>query len=213
MPLQWYAARTKSRAEYTAADSLRRAGYEVFSPHVATEHPRPGHADAPLFPGYLFLRCDLERQGWPLLRQVPKVLGLVRLGGAVPPVPAEVIADLEQRVQRINTTGGLWSRFLPGQRVRVVHGAVESLGEVIEEATSPQKRVQVLLEFMGRLVKAQVPRQNLLPAPADVLPWNQNRRALRRTRGKGRWLRGFGPEPGMTASSGPPGPSNERPSS
>jgi len=180
-------------AEYAARDHLEIAGIEVFLPCARAHPSRPGHQDAPLFPGYLFLNYDLEEQGWARLHRIPQLLGLVAFGGEVPPVPDEVIDELAQRVRAINGTGGLWTRFRSGDRVRVALGPTESLAEVIEETKSPQSRVRVLMEFLGRLVEARVRWQDVQPVAANGLVHNHNGHPQRRTRGRGRWIRGFGP--------------------
>lgn len=71
-------------------------------------------------------------------------------------MPDLVIEVLKRRVEALSGTGGLWTRFRIGQRVRVSLGPTENLGEVIEEAQSPRGRVRVLLEFLGQLIEAQV---------------------------------------------------------
>ena len=57
---KWYVVRVEPRADSLAAWELHRAGYETISPRVKVVHPKQADAEAPLFPGYLFLRCDLE---------------------------------------------------------------------------------------------------------------------------------------------------------
>ncbi|MCH8959166.1 MAG: succinate dehydrogenase assembly factor 2, partial [Proteobacteria bacterium] len=91
------------------------------------------------------------------------------LNGVVPAVPDEVVELVAERVQAINCTGGLWTRFRRGQRVHVLSGKMEGLAEVVEEPRSPEDRVRVLLEFMGRQVPAQVPWLNLRPIERTAL--------------------------------------------
>lgn len=193
MALRWYVIRTKPQCEHVAARVLERAGFELFFPRVRTPRPRAGRTETPLFPGYLFLHYDVDKQGWPSVRQHPGILGLVRFNGVVPPVPEDVVSGLARRVQEINREGGLWTRFRPGEMVRVVFGKIDSHAEVIDEPRSPEDRVRVLVEFMGRLVPAQVPWMSLNAAPVDT-DSGQNRPGHRRTRGRGRWIRGFGPK-------------------
>ena len=193
---RWYVARTEPRAEFLAASELSRDGIEVFFPRITALHPRMGHPDTPLFPGYLFVRFDPESEGWPSFRPIHRILGWVTFGAEVPWLPDRVIGELRERVDAIDRDGGLWQRFQRGQMVRVVGHNLDSLAEVIEEARSPQGRAKVLLQFMGRLVKAQVPWENLRPAQAPPV---ETHRAPRRTRGGGRWVRGFGPA-AVTAS-------------
>ena len=196
MAVRWYAARTKPLAEYAARDNLQAAGLETFLPCAHTSDRRPGHQDAPLFLGYLFLHYDLEEQGRSLLHRVPHPVRLVAFGGVVPPVPDDLIAELAQRMEAINGIGGLWTRFQPGERVRVTLGPIESLAEVVEEARSPRARVRVLLEFLGGLVEAKVPWQDVQQLSDQGLSRNWNARPPRRTRGSGRWIQGHGPRAG-----------------
>lgn len=191
MSRNWYVLRTRPRAEGVAAAALEREGMELFLPRVRRPDADAGEAYAPLFPGYIFLRQDMKGKRLPPLDRFPGVLGWVEFDGVVPTVPDEVVADLARRVEAINRGGGLWTRFRPGQHVRVVLDHLDTLARVLEEPRSPQARVRVLLEFMGRLVSAQVPWSNLQPVQSEAgLP----ARAPRRTRGRGRWTRGFGPQ-------------------
>ena len=198
MTHSWYVVRTKPRCEYRAAAALEREGFELFLPLIQMPRTRGGYSTAPLFPGYIFLRHDRERQRWPSVRQLPGIFGWLRLGGVVPSVPERVITELAQRAEAINSTGGLWTRFRRGQRVRVVSDKMDSLAQVLEEPASPQARVRVLLQFMGRLVSAQVPWSNLQPLPGaehvyEAQDVDNAEGMRRRTRGGGRWIRGFGP--------------------
>lgn len=189
--MQWYVIRTEPQADELAARELHRAGFQTFLPRVKVVHPRKERAEAPLFPGYLFLRWDLENRGKPSLHEAPHVSGWVSFGGMTPPVPDEVVAELAGRVDELNSEGGIWRRFKTGEKVRVVSSPMESLAEVAEEAKSPRARVKVLLQFMGRLVPAQVPWESLRPIEEVAKAKSPK---PRRTRGRGRWIRGFGPQ-------------------
>jgi transcriptional antiterminator RfaH len=195
----WHLVRTKPMSEYLAALALERNGYELYFPLVQTPRPRSGHADTPLFPGYLFIRQDRNGSGLPAINRIAGLIGWVQFDDVVPTVPDAVIAELVRRVGAINQTGGHWRRYRPGERVSVNWGSTESLAEVLEEPQSPESRVSVLLDFMGRLVRARVPWQDLHPASDDSARFNGGR-PPRRTRGNGRWVRGFRPSGVVGAS-------------
>ena len=190
MPGKWYVIRTEPRTEYLAADELARDGFEILFLRVKVIRPRVGHTDIPLFPGYLLIRCHPEAEGWPVFRPGHRVLGWVGFAGEVPSLPDEAVTELMQRVDAINGGGGLWKRFQAGERVRIVSHSLEGLAEVVEAAKSPQARVKVLLNFMDRLVSAQVPWEHLRPVEEGT---THPERVSRRTRGHGRWIRGFAP--------------------
>jgi len=189
MGLKWYVARTLPRGEFAAAIELSRDGFEVFSPQVKVPHPRPGHSEIPLFPGYLFIRWDPEIDGWPSFRPGHHITGFVRFDNEVPSLSDEIVGELMERWEAINQQGGLFRQFSRGEKVQVVSGNLQGLAEIVEEAKSPQARAKVLMQFMGRLVQAQVPWDSLRPIEDKQF---EIQRAPRRTRGGGRWIRGFG---------------------
>ena len=184
--------RTQSRADHLAADELTRNGFEVFSPRVKGLTSRREEGESPLFPGYLFLRCDLERKTLPSFRTTPRVLGWVRFEDDIAWVPDQVVEEIRKRSETINREGGFRRRFRSGELVRVVSGAIQGLAEVIEDSKSVQSNVRVLLEFMGRSVLTQVSGFDL--QPVDGPTWTKHR-SDRRTRGKGRWIRRPQPSP------------------
>ena len=190
MAAAWYVMRTQSRAEYVAADELRRDGFEVLFPRVESPNNPKGHGDTPLFPGYLFLRCDLQNDNWPSFRPAHRVLGWVTFGGEIPSLPDSVVSELTEHLDKINNQGGLWHRFQAGETVQINSGTIQSLAEVLEDAKSPHSRVKVLLQFMGRQIQAQVPWENIQPIIGRP---GFNQRAPRRTRGRGRRIKGFEP--------------------
>ena len=192
MGLSWYVIRTKPRCDRLAAASLERNGFDLFFPRVRVVKPRGRKVVSPLFPGYLFLHHDAETHGWASVLRLPGILAWVKFGGVAPVVPDQVVDELAERVDAINDDGGLWTRFKRGDTVRVVTGKIDNLAEVVEAPGSPKDRVRVLLDFMGRLVPAVVSWEHLRPV-TDASGGNEYRQSRRRTRGHGRWIRGFGP--------------------
>ena len=187
---KWYIIRATPQADFLAAAELHSAGFEIFSPRIKSHHPKNFLPFAPLFPGYFFLKWDLEGEGKPSFHGAPHVSGWVNFEGVAPAVPDEVISALAHRVEHINNDGGLWRRFEMGDKVRIVEGTLEGLGEVIEAPSSAQSRVRILMQFMGRLVSAQVPWNSLEPLEQRPM---EHGKPPRRTRGKGRWIRNIQP--------------------
>jgi len=188
MPAEWYVINVKPRAEYLAAEELMKDGHEIFFPCVNSEYARIGHSDRPLFPGYMFIRFDPTLVGWPSFRPAHRVTGLVNFKGVVPTIPNEIMVALAERLDERNGGQGLWRRFQPGDLVQVIAGALEGIGEVVEEAKSPSGKAKVLLEFMGRTIQAKVPWDALQCANEHT---NAPPRLPRRTRGRGRWTQEF----------------------
>ena len=201
MKLQWYVARTRPLGEYFAQENLRSGGVETYLPCVRARHPRRGRDDTPLFPGYLFLHCDLETQGSGL-RSVPQLRGLVAFEGTAPSVPDDVIAQLADQVERMNGFDGWLTPLAAGDTVQVAVGRTPTMATVVSGTRSPKGRVRVLLDFLGRQVYADVPAAYVERPEIGTAVAAMHDRAPRRTRGRGRWIGGAAPRPGQNAWAG-----------
>ena len=192
MSNQWYVIRTKPNSDRLASSAIEAQGFESFMPRVNVPAGNHLRKLVPLFPGYLFLRCDIERHNLPVISRLPGVLGWVRFDSRVPSVPDEVIDELRGRLDAIHESGGLWQRFKVGQLVHLAHGKLDGLATVLEEPNTPEDRIRVLLDFMGRQVPTVVPWHSLSPLTGSASEVQAIKRS-RRTRGRGRWVAGFGP--------------------
>ena len=190
MGLRWFVLRAKPRSEFLAVSELERDEIEVFTPFVKRRHGRMGPTKSPLFPGYLFVRCDPANEGWPSFRPGQHVLGWVNFRGEVPWLPDEIISNLKLKCDEMNQEGGMWRQYKPGEIVRIDSASIQSFAQVLEDGKTAQSRVKVLLTFLNRSVPAQVSREDLQPvervSESVIHP-------PRRTRGHGRWIQGFRP--------------------
>lgn len=179
----WYALYTKPQQETLVAEQLRRHGLETFAPQYV-ERRRDRTQVHALFPGYLFVRADLELIGLSVLQWTPGLRGVVSFGGVPARVPEAAIVLVRRQVERLNLLGGMPKpRFQPGERVRLKEGPLAGLEAVFEGPAGPAERVRILVRFLGQANRAVV--------PADLLEGVQpNARPPRRTRGPGRPIRG-----------------------
>jgi transcriptional antiterminator RfaH len=155
----WYAVYTRPRAEGTARDNLLRQGYSAYLPRcrIVISHARRRQSVLrPLFPRYLFAGVDRASMRWRPILSTRGVSGVVRAGDEPVPVPAGLVAAL-----RAQEAAGLFNRIAArpalkvGELVRVTVGAFqEMVGQLIE--MRDQDRVVVLLELLGRKVRAQL---------------------------------------------------------
>ena len=198
MAYRWYVVRTEPRAEFLAAEELRNEGFEVFFPQYNSVHPRYGLRSTPLFAGYMFLKCDTEANGWPYLHGVTHVSGWLTFGNERPSLPEEVVTKMMEQWETIKEQGGNVRKFALGDKVRITSGSIKGFAEIIQEAKLPKARAIVMLQFMGRMIEAQVPWEYLEPATSEDKIHVQPR-PPRRTRGKGRKIRTPG-EPTLIAS-------------
>jgi transcriptional antiterminator RfaH len=80
MPDYWYAIRSKPRKEEVVWRQIRTQGYDVFYRlRVQPINPR-SKKWRPYFPGYMFVRVDIEHVGLSAFQWMPHAMGLVCFG-------------------------------------------------------------------------------------------------------------------------------------
>ena len=157
--LAWYCARTKPKHEHIAAATLRRdLGLEVFNPRLRSERATfrgvIKRVTAPLFPCYIFIRCALEER-LDQVRHTSGISSIVNFGGRIPEVPELVIEELRacfgtEEALDVDTCPG------PGDGVTVTSGAFLGLQAVVLRAWPAKRRVEILLEILGRQTPMEV---------------------------------------------------------
>jgi transcriptional antiterminator RfaH len=162
---RWFLAHTLPKCEWKAELHLGAQGFRTYLPQIqkTIRHARQLRAvQTPLFPRYLFVILDLERDRWLSVRST---IGVSRLFGSHDgrpvPVPVGVVEALIER-----SAGNLMrldSGLVKGQHVRILRGPfAEFVGTL--ERLDPTGRVQVLLEMMGTAVPVTIHRSALAPA-------------------------------------------------
>jgi transcriptional antiterminator RfaH len=163
---RWYVAMTLPRRERLAATQLDNQRYRSFLP-IQLETRR--HARkfttvlAPVFPRYVFVILDVDRQRW---RSVNGTVGVQRLitdGERPLPVAPGVVETL---VQSSGHHGALIYRvdeLAVGDRVKLVSGPFAgSLG--VLQRLDGAGRVQILLALLGGSVKVSAARDVVVAA-------------------------------------------------
>lgn len=152
---------TKPNFEATAAEHLRRQGYEYYYPRHLLRRPNKVPVIRPLFPRYIFILID---QVWYSITGT-RGISTVLMGDTAPEtLPAVVIENLKKRESK----DGLVSlpippKFAVGQHVRVKTGPLE--GQLlVYEGMSTQERVRVLFQAMGRACTVELPEKALIAA-------------------------------------------------
>jgi transcriptional antiterminator RfaH len=160
--IRWYAVYTQPHGETKALDHLLRQGYPTYLPRYRTRvsHARRRQtALRPLFPRYLFAGIDRASMRWRPILSTFGVVDIVRAGDEPAVVPSEIVAMLRAREE-----AGDFDRLNPkhslplGKLVRVTAGAFEDMVGMLVELRD-QDRVVVLLEWLGRAVRAQLRAQ------------------------------------------------------
>lgn len=157
---------TLPRKEALAIRNLDRQAFGSFCPRFwkTKRHARRQQTVLePLFPGYLFVRFDPDREPW---RAINGTFGVKRLVGSEErrpqPMPTGVMAQIFGRCQNGIVTQ-LLDRIEVGRSVRITAGPFTDMLARIEEIDE-RGRVSVLLELMGRSNRIRIAPDRLAPA-------------------------------------------------
>ena len=162
----WYVLHTKSRFENVVNEGLVKKSMEVFLPKVqirSRRRDRKVMIRVPLFPGYLFVKTNLD----PVEHlEIVKTAGVVRfIGNKEGPVsvPSDTIDSLKIMVKVDNTiTTG--SRFRKGDRVIVVQGPFAGVIGTFARYRG-KGRVIVNIEALGQYAGVDVSEEDI-----EILP-------------------------------------------
>jgi transcriptional antiterminator RfaH len=159
----WYCARTKPKHEHIAAANLQRnLGLEVFHPRLRMErNTQRGvvRVVESLFPCYVFVRCVLT-ESMESIRHTGGIGCLVHFGHRIPIVPDGAIAELRQHFESEEPMPVL-DGLSAGAEVMIADGAFLGFSAVVVRVLPAVRRVQILLDFLGRSTLAEVDRRSL----------------------------------------------------
>lgn len=160
----WYCARTKPKHEHIAAANVRKnLGVEVFHPQLRIERAtRRGvvRVVEPLFPCYIFVRCVLEEKENEI-RHTSGISNLVHFGRKIPAVPDPIIEELQECFE-MGEPMMVGDRLSPGDRVNLVDGAFDGVKAFVLRILPAKRRVQVLLDILGRPTPVEVDRGSVV---------------------------------------------------
>jgi transcriptional antiterminator RfaH len=161
----WFCLRAQPKREHIAAACLRHSfEVEVFSPRVRfRKHTNRGPVwfVESMFPGYLFARFDyatFHRR----VRQGPGVSGFVQFGDRLALLTSELIGQLKSNMgndEVVEIDQGLEL----GQSVQVTEGPFQGLEGMVTRLISARDRVEILIEWMGRSLRAEAKVADLVP--------------------------------------------------
>jgi transcriptional antiterminator RfaH len=148
----WFCLRSQPKHECIAAARLRRLdSVEVFLPRIRFRRPTrrgPVWVTEALFPNYLFARFDWKKS----LRMVhhsPGVSRVVHFGVHWPTISDDVIDELRAMLG-LDEVHVIPMEVSPGDRVKIAGGNFHGFHAVVTQVMPGQKRVALLLDFLGQ---------------------------------------------------------------
>jgi transcription antitermination factor NusG len=159
----WYAVRTKPQMEGRASENLTALGIKVFFPYFTLpKFPFKG----PLFPGYIFIHCDLE----PIFHKIRFCRGVsfvVSFGGNAAIIPEEVMQEIQRPADAHGTIASR-PEISPGDPVVIHSDKLRNLRGIFERRLPGGERVRVLLSTIAYSAHVDVPDFQVAKLPAET---------------------------------------------
>jgi transcriptional antiterminator RfaH len=154
----WFCIRTHLKHEHIAAAHLLLIPeLEVFNPRLrllrSTRRGRVWSTES-LFPNYLFARFALESK-LEKVRYTPGVTKVLQFGDRVSTIPDAVIRELQVDVDALKSQV-LTDAPDEAEEVEVAAGAFKGLTGRVTRVLPAKRRVEILLDFMGRSIAAEL---------------------------------------------------------
>ena len=162
----WYALHTKSRFENVVIDGLVKKAVDVFLPKITVKSRRRDRHKmirVPLFPGYVFVRTNLDPYRHV---EILKTHGAVRLiGSSRGPVPiADATIDSLKIMVSTDEEIITGTRFKKGDRVMVISGPFAGVIGIFSSYRG-DGRVIVNIEALGQFAAVNVNAEDVEKLP------------------------------------------------
>lgn len=157
MSLQWYALRSKPRKEDVVWRQVRMREIEIFYPRLKVQPVNPRSRKVrPYFPGYMFVKVDIDEVGLSTFQWMPHAMGLVVFGDEPAIVPENLIHEIRKRVDEITAAGGeVFDGLNQGDQVLISDGPFSGYEAIFDVRIPGSERVRVLLQLLNS--QRQVP--------------------------------------------------------
>lgn len=132
---KWYALYTNPRAEKKVELELQKRDYQVYLPQRTTLKQwsdRKKKVTVPLFPSYIFICLELERNYYDILN-IPGVVKFIRMGKDIVSIRAQQIQEIQLFLSNFEHYEVLNELFEPKMPVEVIAGPLKGTKGTISE--------------------------------------------------------------------------------
>ena len=152
----WYLIKTKSRQENVAIKNLENQKYSTYCPTVTIKNKH-----IVLFPGYLFIYLDKEKENWSPIRSTKGVLNFVRFGLSFAQVPDTIIKFLKANEiinkEKLNNLNS----FKSGDKIQITDGVFKNCIAIFK-SSKPQERVVLLMNILGQQQSITIKQESVI---------------------------------------------------
>lgn len=153
---KWYLLTTKARQENTAIKNLKNQKYTTYCPIV-----KINNKNVVLFPGYIFIHLDKNKENWSPIRSTKGVVNFVRFGVHFAQVPDNVIEFIKANQQVNKQKLKNLNKFKPGDKIQITDGVFKNCVAIIQSLKSDE-RVTLLLNILGQQQAINMEQKSLI---------------------------------------------------
>lgn len=169
IPKEWYAVHTYSGfedrvkallEERIASSGLKQYFGNIIVPKedVFEKNVKGGKKKVKrkFFPGYIFVRMNVNTDSWHLLKGTPKVTGFV--GDQLNPAPVnsqemeKIMAQITEGIKRPKAK----IEFSKGDSVKIIEGPFSGFNGVIDDIKADKSKLEVLVSIFGRATPVEL---------------------------------------------------------
>jgi transcriptional antiterminator RfaH len=152
----WYLIKTKSRQEHVAIKNLENQKYSTYCPTVKIKNKH-----MVLFPGYLFIYLDKEKENWSPIRSTKGVSNFVRFGLNFAQVPDTVIKFLKSNEHINKEKFNNLKSFKLGDKIQITDGVFKNCVAIFN-SSKPQERVVLLMNILGQQQSITIKQESVI---------------------------------------------------
>lgn len=159
----WSVVHTRPHQEARAETNLVRQGYKAWLPYIERSR-RKGQKFLktlePMFPGYLFVELDPDKNTWSTINNTYGVKYLLTNSSRPNQLPKEFVAALIKTVRADGKCMPVFGDIKRGDKVKFVSGPfVDCLANVLD--LLPGERVRLLMNVLGSKIVTSASRKAL----------------------------------------------------
>lgn len=163
--MNWYAIYTRSRHEEKVYDRISEKKIEVFLPLIerwSHRRDRRKRIHVPLFPGYLFVRTQMDQYAYYEILKTKSVVRILCSGGIPAPIPDEEIHGIQILMK--NSIAITPCQYLKeGERVRVVNGPLVGIEGILIKIKPNKNRLVLSIDLIKESVSVELDELDVEP--------------------------------------------------
>jgi transcription antitermination factor NusG len=161
---RWYVIRSKPQKEQFLWEQLVSRNLNADLPQIRVKPVNPRAKKArPFFPGYLFIKMDIDKVGCSPFRSIPGSCGLVMFGGEAACITDAVWFEIHQHLAEINNRHVAAEREAKkGAPVWIREGPLAGYQAIFDMRLPDTERVRVLIRLMrDQQIRVELPAGQL----------------------------------------------------